>query len=89
MKRKALSRRKRKSKPRKAPPPDSLGENLKAARAAKGYTQIVLAHAAGYTGDDAGAVISRFENGAQAPRIDTLSRIAEALGVPVCSLLPK
>lgn len=88
MKRKALSRRKRKSlqRPRKEVSP--LGENIKSARTAKGITQLALAHAIGYTGDDAGAYISRVESGQQAPRLDTLQRIADALGVAVCSLLP-
>lgn len=79
MKRKALSRRKRKKNP--------LGENIKHARMARGITQLALAHAIGYTGDDAGAYISRVESGHQEPRIDTLQRIAEALNVSVCDLL--
>lgn len=66
----------------------SLGQNIKRARKAKGITQLALAHAIGYTGDDAGAYISRVESNGQAPRIDTLQRIAEALSVAVCSLLP-
>lgn len=96
MKRKALSRRKRKTHTRPPSPRGArtrkeatpLGENIKAARTAKNLTQLALAHAIGYTGDDAGAYVSRVESGQQAPRIDTLSRIADALGVPVCSLLP-
>lgn len=100
MKRKALSRRKRKiPKPsssrgtrKEASPREAtrspLGENIKAARTKANMTQLALAHAIGYTGDDAGAYVSRVESGQQAPRIDTLSRIADALGVPVCSLLP-
>lgn len=91
MKRKALTRRKRKWKPlrpRKAVRSSPLGENIKAARDKANLTQLALAHAIGYTGDDAGAYVSRVESGQQAPRIDTLQRIADALGVPVCSLLP-
>jgi transcriptional regulator with XRE-family HTH domain len=65
----------------------TLGQNIKHARTAKGMTQLVLAHAIGYTGDDAGAYISRVESDTQAPRIDTLLRIAEALQVTMCSLL--
>lgn len=57
------------------------------ARKRKNMTQLALAHAIGYTGDDAGAYISRVESNTQAPRLDTLQRIAEALGVTVCSLL--
>jgi len=64
-----------------------IGRNIKEARAKKEMTQLALAHAIGYTGDDAGAYISRVEAGSQEPRLDTLSRIAEALGVLVCSLL--
>lgn len=66
---------------------NTLGQNIKRARMTKGITQLALAHAIGYTGDDAGAYISRVESGNQAPRIDTLQRIAEALGVAVCRLL--
>src|SRR5688572_22698225 len=33
----------------------TLGENIKTARTKKGMTQLALAHAIGYTGDDAGA----------------------------------
>jgi transcriptional regulator with XRE-family HTH domain len=65
-----------------------LGDNIKEARQRKGMTQLTLAHAIGYQGSDAGAYISRVESNSQAPRIDTLSRIADALGVAVCSLLP-
>jgi transcriptional regulator with XRE-family HTH domain len=67
----------------------SLGQNIKTARNSKGMTQLALAHAIGYAGDDAGAYISRVESDTQAPRIDTLLRIAEALGVGMCSLLTK
>lgn len=76
-------------KPRSKPPKgkNSLGANIQTARKRKGITQLALAHAIGYTGDDAGAYISRVESNTQAPRIDTLLRIAEALGVTVCSLL--
>lgn len=69
-------------------PRSALGEKIKSARAARGLTQLALAHAIGYKGDDVGAFISRVENGAQVPRINTLQRIAEALGVTVCALLP-
>lgn len=72
-------------KPKEVP---SLGLNIQTARKRKGITQLALAHAIGYTGSDAGAYISRVESDSQAPRIDTLQRIAEALGVAVCSLLP-
>lgn len=84
MKRKPVKRHAR-GKP-KSP---SLGSNIKRARLKTKLTQLALAHAIGYTGDDAGAYISRVESDGQAPRIDTLQRIAEALGVTVCSLLPE
>ena len=79
---------KRHARKRPKEPEHSLGTNIRAARTAKGLTQLALAHAIGYLGDDAGAYISRVESNGQAPRIDTLQRIADALGVAVCSLLP-
>lgn len=83
VKRHALKRKKRKTKAA----PSVLGQNILKARTKANLTQLALAHAIGYTGDDAGAYISRVESNTQAPRIDTLQRIAEALGVSVCSLL--
>jgi transcriptional regulator with XRE-family HTH domain len=70
-------------------PQSTLGGNIRNARTKANLTQLALAHAIGYTGDDAGAYISRVESNTQAPRIDTLLRIAEALGVTMCSLLTK
>lgn len=87
-KRHALKKPKRTRK-EVTPASSSLGQNIKRARNAKGITQLALAHAIGYTGDDAGAYISRVESDTQAPRIDTLLRIAEALQVTMCSLLSK
>lgn len=87
MKKKKRSAPKHKIRKRPKPSERALGENIKHARTAKGLTQLTLAHAIGYTGDDAGAYISRVEAGLQEPRLETLSRIAEALGVAVCSLL--
>ena len=89
MKRKALTRRKAKRPKQRCKEVSPLGENIKSARVSHGLTQLALAHAIGYTGDDAGAYISRVESGQQAPRLDTLQRIADALGVAVCSLLPQ
>lgn len=86
VKRHALKKRKRTRKEVSKP---TLGENIRTARTAKGVTQLALAHAIGYQGDDAGAYISRVEANVQAPRIDTLLRIADALGVTMCSLLSK
>lgn len=73
---------------RVTPSNQQIGKNIREARADKGITQLALAHAIGYNGDDAGAYISRVEAGQQEPRLDTLARIAEALGVTTCSLLP-
>lgn len=82
------AKRKARSRPKPKPPAkESLGDNIKRARTAANLTQLALAHQIGYQGDDAGAYISRVESNHQAPRIDTLQRIADALGVPVCSLL--
>ncbi len=69
-------------------PRQSLGSAIKEARTKAQLTQLQLAHRIGYQGDDAGAYISRVESNNQEPRIDTLCRIAEALGVTVCGLLP-
>lgn len=85
MKRKPPKRHARKAAPRKKP--ITLGSNIRAARTKANLTQLALAHAIGYTGDDAGASVSRWENDEQTPRLDALHRIAAALGVPVCSLL--
>lgn len=84
VKRHARTRAKRTRKEVKG---QSLGQNIRTARTKAGMTQLALAHAIGYTGDDAGAYISRVESDTQAPRIDTLLRIAEALQVTMCSLL--
>lgn len=53
-----------------------------------GITQLELAHRIGMTGEDAGADICRIERGQQEPRLSKLIQIAEALGVPLESLLP-
>lgn len=84
VKRHALKKPKRRRKTNTHP---TLGMKIQDARKRKNMTQLALAHAIGYTGDDAGAYISRVESNTQAPRLDTLQRIAEALGVTVCSLL--
>lgn len=68
------------------PTPD-YGQPIKAAREARGLTQLELAHVLGLKGDDAGAWISRLERGQYSPRVSTLQRIATALGVPVEKLL--
>jgi len=65
-----------------------IGERIKAARTAKGMTQIELAHAVGFTGDQAGACICRWESGEQEPRLGNLSSVACVLQVPIEYLLP-
>lgn len=50
-------------------------------------TQLALAHAIGWKGPDAGAQIARYEAGVNEPRLSTLQRLAEALGVTVGALL--
>jgi transcriptional regulator with XRE-family HTH domain len=86
-KRHALKKPKPKRSSKEVSP--TLGENIRNARTKANMTQLALAHAIGYQGDDAGAYISRVEANVQAPRIDTLLRIAEALQVTMCSLLTK
>ena len=73
---------------RKNPNNIFIGERIKEARTAKGMTQIELAHAVGFTGDQAGACICRWEAGEQEPRFDNIARIAYALEVTIASLLP-
>ncbi len=77
-------------RPRKGvnPAPNDLGASIRAAREDKGLTQLALAHAIGYQGDDAGACVSRWEEGVYTPTLANLARIADALGVTVGSLLP-
>lgn len=68
-------------------PKKTLGDAIKRARTDKGWTQLELAHAIGYEGEDAGAHICRLEGNQHCPRIDTLQRIANALKVPVGTLI--
>lgn len=68
-------------------PPNTIGANIRTTREAKKMTQLELGHALGWTGADAGAQISRFESGSKEPRISTLQRIADALGVTVSRLM--
>ena len=53
-----------------------LGELIAAARTGAGLTQVALAAAIGTTQ----SVISRWERGADSPRVDTLVRILRACG---------
>lgn len=65
----------------------NLGNNVRAARLLANKTQLELAHDIGYSGPDAGAYISRVEAGQQEPRLDTIARIAEALGTTTEKLI--
>lgn len=64
-----------------------LGRNIKSARLKAGLTQLELAHAIGYKGDDAGAYICRVEAGKQEPRLPVLTRIAGELKTDLGLLL--
>lgn len=62
---------------------DKIGEAIRAAREAAGLTQVAAAERAGLQQPD----WSDYETGAQQPRIETLRRIAAALGVEPGSLI--
>lgn len=85
MKRKALRRAKVKPTTKARP---TLGSRIKEARKSRGMTQRSLAHAIGYKGLGAGAFISRIESGVYHPQLGNLQRIAQALKVSMCELLP-
>lgn len=68
-------------------PIPKLGLNLRQARERLDLTQLALAHKMGYAGDNAGAYVSRIENGLSVPSLGTLQKLAGALGVAVSSLL--
>ena len=61
----------------------AVGETLRTAREKAGLTQTQLGKR---TGLDQ-AVVSRLETGRNRPRIDTLRRIAQGLGLSVSELL--
>lgn len=61
----------------------AIGSNIRMVRNATGISQTELANRAG---SDKSA-ISRYENGTQRPSLETLMRIADALGVDVVDLL--
>jgi len=75
------------SKTSHAPPQQSIGQNIRLLREEKGMTQRGLAHLLGHEGDDAGAYISRVEADETEPRVSTLVRIAQVLGVELEALL--
>lgn len=66
------------------PPPlpgQTIGPKIRKARQAAGITQTQLEELIGFTGLGRGSYICRVEAGAQEPRLDTLRRIASALGL--------
>jgi transcriptional regulator with XRE-family HTH domain len=70
-------------------PSTYIAGNILAARNALGMSQTALAHAIGHRGEDAGAYISRIESGERVPRVETLVKLAAALGVTMGQLLAK
>lgn len=62
---------------------ESLGEQVRLARLAKRWTQEDLAHEAGLDRSFVGSL----ERGERNPSLDTLCRIAKALGVKLASLV--
>lgn len=65
----------------------NLGENIRSARQKVELTQLALAHKIGRVGPDAGAAICRMESGTETPRLETLYKIAAALGTDIHALL--
>ena len=59
--------------------------NLRALREAAGLSQEQLAEASEISRE----TISRIENGAISPTVDTLTALAAALNVPTAALLPR
>lgn len=64
--------------------PDTFGERLRHARLDAGFTQSQLVRRSGIPKP----TLSRYENDHVMPSLQTLSRLADALGVPESSLLP-
>lgn len=62
----------------------TTGENIKRIRKEKGLTQKELGELCGINE----ANIRKYENGKQNPKIETIRRIANALGVPLNDLMP-
>lgn len=63
----------------------TIGEHIKATRKNKGLSQKELGEALGVSG----AMIGQYETGQRKPRLDTLRRIADALGVEWTELVPE
>ena len=62
----------------------SVGERIKEARKITGMTQAQLAENSGISSMS----VRRYESGERAPDIETLQRIADALGVGISQLVP-
>ena len=62
----------------------TVGEKIRTLRKKQKMTQKRLGNLLGMDGTR----ISQYENGKRNPKIDTLSRIADALGVATAQLLP-
>ena len=63
----------------------TIGEHIKATRKNKGISQKELGKALGVSG----SMIGQYETGQRKPRLDTLRRIADALGVEWTELVPE
>lgn len=63
----------------------TIGERIKAFRKGKGLSQKELGEILGVSG----AMIGQYETGQRKPRLDTLQRIATALGVEWTELVPE
>lgn len=61
----------------------AIGSNIRMVREAEGISQTELANRVGSNK----SAISRYENGLQKPSLDTLMRVADALGVDLVDLL--
>jgi transcriptional regulator with XRE-family HTH domain len=65
--------------------PGSLGQNIRLLRKQKGLTQVELAKKL----DCSQAVITAYESSKKKPAIDTLSRLADVLGVTIDQIIGK
>lgn len=60
-----------------------LGENVRSARQEAGLSKVRLCMMASISRP----ALNKIESGTSNPKLDTLERLAESLGVPVCDLL--
>lgn len=61
---------------KKPRPFTTLGKTLRAARRARRWTQLALAHRLGLSGPGAGAYVSRIETGTDTPNLTTLQKLS-------------